>query len=209
MAEATGLNSKGVENQLVQPTGFRPWAGWAMERWHKPQGVRLHFLTGNVYGRIPVFGQPEFCSIFLDSLDYCRRKYQLQVYGFVIMPDHFHLLVGVPRDGVLSNFLRDWKGFTAHSLVERMQERGKRVWLKKFHTGPSQRRRDARFHIFQADTHVEGIFSKHFVKQKLDYIHKNPVVAGLAQREVDYPYSSARNWFLNDQSIFRVDELAL
>ena len=168
----------------------------------------MQFLTGNVHRRIPLFKTPEHCRVLLESLDFCRRKYELSVHGFVIMPDHFHLLVGVPRDGVLSSFLRDWKGFTAHSLVEEWRKSQQHGWLKKFQV-TSKRRKDSRFRVFQPDTHVEAIVSPRFARQKLNYIHLNPVRKGLVERVTDYPYSSARNWFLGDQSMFRTDPLEL
>lgn len=180
-----------------------------MTRWQKSEHAGLRFLTGNVYRRMPLFKRPEYCRLLLDSLDFCRRKYGLHVYGFVIMPDHFHLLMGVPGKDVLANFLRDWKGFTAHSVVEHLRTPERRALLRKFEASNTRRRKDSRFHIFQPDTHVEFVLSRRFAMQKLNYIHKNPVVAGLVDNPVDYPFSSARNWSLNDHSVFRVDVLDL
>ena len=179
-----------------------------MTRWHKSKDAALQFLSGNVYKRVPIFREPVFCKLLLESLDYCRKKYELQIHAFVIMPEHFHLLLTVPQDGVLSDFLRDWKGFTAHKIVTQLREEGRKRWLGRFRAN-GHRRKDPSFRIFQPDTHLEGIASKGFARQKLNYIHRNPLQAGLAEQEVDYPYSSARNWFLNGHSVFRIDPVEL
>lgn len=180
-----------------------------MARWHKNTETKVLFLTGNTYRCSRLFRRPDFCRLMLESLDYCRTKYAVKVYGFVLMPDHFHLLIGVPAEGVLSNFLRDWKGFTARSIVKRLQEQKRSDRLEKLRAKATGRRKDSHFRIFQPDTHVEGILSARFARQKLNYIHKNPIEAGLAEQLLDYPYSSARSWLLNDHSVFRVDPLEL
>jgi REP element-mobilizing transposase RayT len=176
-----------------------------MARWHKETETRLRFITGNVYRRIPLFRRPEFCNVFLESLDYCRRKHGVGIHAFVIMPDHFHLLISVSREGVLSDFLRDCKGFTAHSILKTLRKRGNSNFLQVFRAPDPKRRRDSHFRIFQPDTHVEGISSKRFFLQKLDYIHNNPVKAGLAENVVEYRFSSARGWLLGDHSLLRLD----
>lgn len=178
-----------------------------MARWHKPKDVNVVFLTANVFRRVRLFEEAGHCRLLLESLDYCREKHHLSIYAFVIMPDHLHLLVGLPRDGVLTEFLREWKGFVGRSLVQLLRRQGRNDWLEQMKVPGATRRKDARFHIFQPDTNVEGIVSERFFKQKLDYIHRNPVVARLVEREVDYRFSSARNWLLNDHSVFRTDPL--
>lgn len=181
----------------------------AMTRWQKKNEARLQLITGNVYRRLRLFRNPEFCSLLLGNLEYCRRKYCVQVHGFVIMPDHFHLLVAVPSPDILSSFLRDCKGYTARLIVDSLRKQTKQRWLKAMRGKTPRRRKDPVFHVFQADTHVEGVYSAGFARQKLDYMHKNLLRAGLVQRMVDYRYSSARNWLLGDQSVFKIDPMEL
>ena len=180
-----------------------------MTRWQKKNEAKLQFITGNVYRRLPLFRSPEFCSLLLGSLEYCRRKYCVQVHGFVIMPNHFHLLVAVPSPDILSPFLRDCKGYTARLIVDSLRKQGKQRCLKAIRGKNPKRHKDSVFHVFQADTHVEGVYSVRFARQKLNYMHKNPLQAGLVQRMVDYRYSSARNWLLGDQSVFKIDPVEL
>ena len=151
---------------------------------------------------------PQFADLLLEGLNYCRRKYGMEVYGFVIMPDHFHLLLGVGAGGSLAAFLRDWKGFVAHSIVGELKRKRMNELLKRFQT-QARRERDSRYQIFQSDTHTEGINSARFFRQKLNYIHNNPVSARLASTPQAYRYSSARNYVLNKESPFKIDRLQL
>lgn len=180
-----------------------------MTRWHKQSDANTHFLTTNVRSRIPLFKVfPRSCEILLESLNHHRKKYPLQVAAFVIMPDHVHLIIRRTAPFNLSDFLRDWKGYVAHMVVKQLKQGHKDGILQQLATTP-KRLRDSSYQVFQSDTHVEAIFSRRFFRQKLNYIHNNPVVEGLVNTPVQYQYSSARNYYLNDDSVFQIDRIEL
>ena len=176
-----------------------------MTRWHKDTQAPVLFLTTNIRRRVPLFRlHPRLGTIVLESLDYCRNKYGLKVYAYVVMPDHIHLLIGQSRPVHAADFLRDWKGFTGHSIVKTLRKQRLDALLQRFAVRGNHRK-DSAYQIFQADAHVEGVSSRRFFAQKLDYIHNNPVEEGLSATPVEYDYSSARNYFLGDDSLFRID----
>ena len=61
-----------------------------------------HFITFSCYGRQPYFTTPSSKDIFLDSLELTRRRYQFEVLGYVVMPEHVHILLGEPPENLLS-----------------------------------------------------------------------------------------------------------
>lgn len=159
-------------------------------RIHDQQG--LYFITSTVVQWIDVFTRKQYADIIVDSLNFCIKNKGLKVYGWVIMSNHIHLIIAC-RDGHnLSDTLRDLKKYTSTQIVKAIEntttESRKHwlLWLLK--KGDS-------IMFWQPDNHVMEITSEKFFLQKLNYIHQNPVRAGIVDREEDYVYSSARNFY--------------
>ncbi|MBS1778907.1 MAG: transposase [Bacteroidetes bacterium] len=158
-----------------------------------------YFLTLTVVDWVDVFSRKVYRDIIMDSLAYCIKEKGLQVYGYVIMTNHVHLIVS-SANGTLSDTLRDFKKFTANAILEAiMQEReSRRHWLlHRFEWNASQHQRNSKYQVWMHGSHAIEITSYNFFRQKLDYIHANPVRAGWVDREEDYVYSSA-NALYND-----------
>jgi putative transposase len=68
---------------------------WGLERWHG--GHDLHFITFSCYGRQPLLSSAHRCELFLKVLEEVRRRYQWVVIGYVVTPEHVHLLVSEPQ----------------------------------------------------------------------------------------------------------------
>ncbi|MCI0330889.1 MAG: transposase [candidate division Zixibacteria bacterium] len=167
----------------------------------------IQFITAVTYKRIPVLTMDgRFPKFFLENLEFYRGKYDFMLHGFCLLPDHFHILGYLPENQKLSDFLRDFKGFTAKKILDILKQ-GKSSLLEKLWAGQKGRRKDGLYKVFQEDTFVYNIFSERKLEEKLDYIHRNPVEAGLAKEEKDWPYSSWRNYHLGDHSLIKVDVL--
>jgi len=70
------------------------------------QSKQSHFITFSCHERLPVFRDPRLCDLFLNCLEQARQRYQFRVYGFVVMPEHVHLLVSEPDAGALSRAIQ-------------------------------------------------------------------------------------------------------
>ena len=81
----------------------------------------LHYLTIQVVDWIDVFTRQKYRDIILDSLRYCQKNKGLQVFGYVIMSNHIHIIANSP-EGLLSDTLRDFKKFTARNIIENIQD---------------------------------------------------------------------------------------
>ena len=126
----------------------------------------LHFTTFSCFRRLGYLRAPVDRDLFEDGLERVRRRYEFEVVGYVVMPEHVHLLVSEPRTNSLAAALQALK-----LSVARRSERGQ-FW-------------QARYYDF-------NVYSDHKRFEKLDYMHWNPVKRGLVERMEDWQWSSYR-----------------
>jgi putative transposase len=163
-----------------------------------------YFVTTTVTNFAKVFVETKYCDIFVANIKHYQEIYQFKIYGYVIMPTHFHWIVQVePNRGTISDIMRDIKKFTAWDVMEALEQDGRDALLRLFRqkaVGLQQRRK---FWMSRFDD--EFIRNREMILTKLEYIHNNPVKAGLEVNQEDYKYSSARNYILHDHSILQVE----
>lgn len=152
------------------------------------------FLTGNTYKRIPLFSQRALCEIFFRELEFYRAKYQFSLYAYVLLPDHFHLLLTFSPEKSLANFLRDFKSAVGRMIVDHLKQNNSPLLSRLRLLAQPERRRDAVYCILQPRSYVRAVTSRSMFDQKLAYIHANPVREHLVGRATDFPYSSLRNY---------------
>ena len=130
------------------------------------------FITGGTHRRLPLFRNPQFCGIVLQNLRFYRRKYGFDVMGYVLLPDHYHLLLAMPEGVGLADFLRDFKSQVGRQIVEVLKSDRQSKLLQRMAVGRVRRWKDARYRALQADNHVRRIFSERFLRQKLEAVSK-------------------------------------
>ena len=165
---------------------------------------RLYFLTFTIVDWVDVFTRKVYRDIVIDSLRFCIAEKELEVYGFVIMSNHVHIIAR-SRCGKLSDTIRDFKKFTANSIlnvIHNEPESRKEWMLHRFKWNAGQQERNSVHQVWMHGSHAEEITTQPFFRQKLDYIHNNPVTAGWVEREEDYLYSSAKALYNNVQTFF-------
>lgn len=156
----------------------------------------LYFLTFQVVDWIDLFSRKNYRDIIIDSLKYCIDNKGLQLFAYVIMTNHIHLIANCP-EGNLSDVIRDFKKFTSKSFLDiaLTVTESRRSWmLDRFRAHAASHKRNENFQIWTHENHPIELYSGKFVRQKLNYIHNNPVKAGIVENPEDYQYSSARNY---------------
>jgi REP element-mobilizing transposase RayT len=170
---------------------------------HNQQAV--YYLTFTVVGWIDIFTRQAYRDIVIESLKYCQQKKGLHLHAYVIMSNHIHLVVSVDEGFTVSAFMRDCKKFTATRILDAIENSGvesRRDWmLHQFKYYASLHSRNETYQLWEHDNHPIELSSPAFTQQKIDYIHQNPVTAGLVYRAEDYIYSSASNYAGLDQII--------
>ena len=121
----------------------------------------------------------------------------LKVYEFVIMSNHLHAIVS-SNELPLSDIIRDLKKFTAKQIIEQISNsnESRKEWLlKKFSFAGARNNNNKTYQFWQQDYHAVELSNEKMWQQRTDYIHNNPVRAGLVEHAEDYLYSSARFYY--------------
>ena len=139
----------------------------------------LHFVTFSCYRRQQHLESPSVRDLFERSLETIRLRYEFFVSGYVIMPEHVHLLLGEPKKGALSKALQALKLSVAVQRVERP------FWQARYYD----------FNVFTDRKRVE----------KLKYIHRNAVTRGLVALPEDWAWSSFRHYSSGEPGIVEIE----
>ena len=166
-----------------------------------------HFITATVVDWIDVFTRQTYRNIVIESLDYCIKNKGMILYGYVIMSNHIHLVLQ-SSEGTLSDLIRDFKKFIAAKVLEKIQiePESRRDWmLERFKLATESHSRNKNYQFWQYGNHPEEIYTNKFMWSKLDYIHLNPVRAGIVEKASYYVYSSASN-YVNDTGLLKIEK---
>ena len=162
--------------------------GYQIKEQDKP-----YFVTLQVVYWIDIFTRQKYRDIIIENLAYCQKNKGLDIFAWVIMSNHIHIIVRSEKSG-LSNVLRDFKSFTSKTILTEIEEstESRKDWmLKLFKNAAFKHKRNSEYQFWTHENHAELLFSNNFIEQKLDYIHNNPVRAGIVYNPEEYKYSSA------------------
>jgi putative transposase len=153
-----------------------------LERWYG--GHDLHFITCSCYHRGPELKSVQRRDLFLRVLEQAMRRYRFVVIGYVVMPEHFHLLITEPEVGNPSVVMKVIKErFT--KILHCNGVRTGRIWQKRFYD----------FNVSTSEKRVE----------KLRYMHRNPVKRGLVKAPEDWKWSSFRSYAFKEEGPVRIN----
>lgn len=168
-----------------------------------------YFLTFTVVGWVDLFSRKECRDILVNNLKYCIDNKGLLLYAFVIMTNHVHAIMAAENDTKGLPFLiRDLKSYTSKQLstwiLSDLKE-SRKAWMSDLfrHYGLTSGKVDL-FQIWTHDNRPMVITQMDFFNQKLNYIHQNPVKAGIVRRPEDFLYSSASNYAGFEENILDV-----
>jgi putative transposase len=141
---------------------------WGLKRFH--ESGQTHFVTFCCYHRRPSFADAPARQTFEAALERVRRSFKISIYGYVVMPEHVHLLIGEPERETLAVVLKSLK----QGVSRRLLGQGFHFWQK-------------RYYDFNIRNHRQFV-------EKLRYIHRNPVERGLCENPGDWEWSSFRHY---------------
>jgi REP element-mobilizing transposase RayT len=156
-----------------------------------------YFITITTVGWIDVFTRLNQKNLLINALKYCQKNKGLEIYGYCIMSSHIHLLCKGTEGFILSDIIRDFKKFTSKRIVQTIidEPESRREWmLDYFQKACEHLKKNQTYKVWQNGYHAEHIYSNTFIRQKIDYIHNNPVKDKIVTSAEDYYFSSARNY---------------
>ena len=132
----------------------------------------IHFLTFSCHNRLPYLATPASRELFERTLEQMRRRYVFHVFGYVIMPEHVHMLISEPSRGLLDRAIQALKTSVSKQSDQRP------FWLARYYD----------FNVHSEEKRVE----------KLKYLHRNPVTRGLVARPEEWKWSSFRHYLTGE-----------
>lgn len=152
----------------------------------KDQGA-AHFVTFTVHQWVDVFTRPMYIDALLKNLRYCQEEKGLEIFAWVIMTNHCHLIIRAKNEN-LSDVIRDFKKFTSKAIykaIEANPRESRKNWLLQVLSY------EDKIWFWEEGYHGEEIYTQEFFDSKMDYVHQNPVRAGFVEKEEEYLNSSA------------------
>ncbi|MFC6644548.1 transposase [Granulicella cerasi] len=140
-----------------------------------------HFITFSCYQRLPFLASDHARTVFLEELERIRIRHGVRIFGYVLMPEHVHLLMSEPKKYVLATTLNVLK----HETSQRLKTTQKQFWQR-------------RYYDFNIETHDKFL-------EKLRYTHRNPVARGLVERPEEYRWSSFNHWATGQREIVEIE----
>ena len=158
----------------------------------------LHFITCSCYRRQPLLGTPRRRDLLLTVLEQVRKRYEFVVVGYVVMPEHIHLLISEPQKKNPSTVMQALKLSFARRVLAEARRRRNPSQASLFEHAPQ--------HIWQKRFYDFNVWTEHKRIEKLRYMHRNPVKRGLVESPELWRWSSFRAYFLGETGLVRVNE---
>lgn len=176
-------------------------------RKHLDKLGNVYFVTTTVMNFDKIFSLGnQYCDIIISSLKHLISEHKVQLLAYVIMQHHIHLVKYFPQGESLIDFMRDFKKFTSTEIRKQLERDNKVHIIERLRMNaikyPKQK-----FKLWMDRYDDLIITTEKTLHTKVDYIHMNPVKAGLVKNPEDWLYSSARNYILNDNSIIEVNPI--
>jgi len=148
-----------------------------LKRYH--QSGQSHFITFTCYHRLPQLQDPKSRDTFVLTLERSRIKYNFRVYGYVVMPEHVHLLISEPERDTIAQAMQSLKTSSSKQIAIHP------LWQKRY---------------YDRNVRDEREFSV-----KLRYLHRNPVKRGLVAEPAEWKWSSFRHYALREVGIVEIE----
>lgn len=148
------------------------------------QSRQTHFVTFSCYRRQPKFTSPEIYDLFLTCLEQMRQRFGMCVYGYVVMPEHVHLLINEPELGMLADAIHYLKLSFAKRVIPMRTEPGA-FWQKRYYD--------------------RNVRDEREFKVKLRYLHRNPVKRGLVKEAAEWKWSSFRHYAFRETGVVEIE----
>src|SRR5579872_6481062 len=156
----------------------------------------LHYITWTCYHRQGWLAEPKRRDLFLHILEETRRRYRFVVVGYVVMPEHVHLLISEPEQGTPSTVVQVVKQRFARRVLRRKRRKSAQLTLW---AGNDPQVWQTRFYDF-------NVWSERKRAEKLNYMHQNPVGRGLVLEPEQWPWSSYRSYAFGEEGMVKINQ---
>ena len=153
----------------------------------------IEFFTATCLNWQPLIKPDVRKEIIMDSLKFLVEDKRIWLYGFVIMPNHLHLLWRKQDAWAEKSVEQMFLKYTAQQIKFQLVDKGQLEELETYRST----QKDRAYHFWERRPFIATMYNRSVAKQKIDYMHYNPVKAGLCELPKHYQFSSARYYELN------------
>ena len=171
---------------------------------------QLQFITSSVYRRLKLLESDRHRRDFVETLRQLWQETGFLLIGWVLMPEHFHLLIKPEPAESTSRLVRELKKQSAQGTASILTKNRAHPWCRKMLAGlrlPPSVHSDSHYRVWQRRFYPFSIYSEKKRLEKLNHMHNNPVKRGLVRSPQEWPWSSFRYYHLNDASLLSMDKL--
>ena len=158
-------------------------------RYKVVQAQTPHFLTMTINNWLPVFTRPETVNIIFQSWRYLQHQADFKLYAYVILENHLHCVAASEN---LAADVQRFKSYTAREIIAYLQATNAQRLLDLLKFFKRAHKTQSTYQLWEEGSHPQLIESESVMRQKVDYIHYNPVKRGYVDKPEDWRYSSAR-----------------
>jgi len=170
-----------------------------------------HFITFSVIGWIDVFSREVYKELFIKSVHYCQEHKGMILHAWVIMTNHVHLIIS-SNNNKIEYIVRDLKKYTSKQITKAIEENNtesRKEWmLNIFRYAGITNNNNTSFQFWKQDYHPIELNNNEKIKQRLDYLHENPVRSGLVWESWYYKYSSSIDYYTNENGLLKIEHLS-
>ncbi len=169
----------------------------------------LHFVTFTVIHWLDIFIRDTYRNILYDGVKFCQINKGLNIHAYCIRSNHVHFVMSAKENFILSDIIRDLKSFTSRTIRKTLETdftESRREWLLKMMKETGQvNKRNNDFQFWQQHNHPIELSTNFILDQRINYIHQNPVVAGLVEEPHYWLHSSAQDYSDFGKSNIEID----
>jgi|WetSurMetagenome_2_1015567.scaffolds.fasta_scaffold500774_1 putative transposase len=164
---------------------------------------QIYFTTSTFVKWAPVLISKKYFDVLIEAFRFSQENKNLKIYSYVILDNHFHLICQADK---LDNIMRSIKSYSAKRIIELLKTDNRLNILRTFETERSIDKSRCKYQVWQEGYHPQMIMHDKMFKQKIDYIHYNPVKRGLVEKEDDWIYSSACDYINGKEGLIKINE---
>lgn len=167
------------------------------EKYKTAEKEKTYFVTFTITEWIKVLQPDSGKMIIVDAIKYYQQHRGLVLYAYCIMSNHVHLIAQSDGNETLSEILRDLKKITSRKISKKLEIENineGNIILNVFKQAGENLKRIKNYKVWQDGNRPMVLYSNKFIWQKLNYIHNNPIEAGIVEKAEEYLFSSARNY---------------
>ena len=164
----------------------------------------IFFVTSTIVNWTPVFINEIYFDIMINTLKYYQRENALVIYAYVLMNNHFHMIIS---NEDVTKVMQSIKKWTAKEIINQLKVDKKLSTLQEFRDVKPDYKITSKHQVWQEGFHPQDIQSMKMLKQKIEYIHHNPVRKELVANPEDWKYSSAIDYLTDQKGLLDIERI--